>query len=100
MKYNKLVRDKIPEIIKARGEKFKIHIAGDREYWKKLKKKLLEEIKEFEKNETACEMADILEIIDAICKYKKFNRRKLEIVKKEKAKKRGGFEKKIILEES
>ena len=100
MKYNKLVRDKIPEIIKKKGEKCKTHIASDKEYWKKLKEKLLEEIKEFGENETIEEMADILEIIDTVCRYKKFNRRKLESVKKQKAKERGRFKKKIILEES
>lgn len=100
MKYNKLVRDKIPEIIKQRGEKCKIHIAGDKEYWQKLKEKLQEEIKEFFKKETIEEMADILEIIDAMCGYKRFNKRKLESAKKKKMRERGRFKKKIILEES
>lgn len=100
MKYNKLVRDKIPEIIKKRGDKFVIHIAEDKEYWDKLKEKLLEEIEEFGENETIEEMADILEVIGAMCGYKKFNKKKLEAVKKKKAKERGGFKKRIILEES
>ena len=100
MKYNKLVRDKIPEIIKKKGEKCKVHIANDKEYWGKLKEKLQEEIEEFSENETIEEIADILEIIDAICDYKKFNKKKLETVKKNKAKERGRFKKKIILEES
>lgn len=100
MKYNKLVRDKIPEIIKKKGEKYKTHIANDKEYWGKLKEKLQEEIEKFGENETIEEMADILEIIDAMCSYKKFNKRKLESVKKQKAKERGRFKKKIILEES
>ncbi len=100
MKYNKLVRDKIPEIIKKKGEKCKTHIANAKEYWGKLKEKLQEEIKEFGGNETVEEMADILEIIDAMCSYKKFSKRKLESVKKQKAKERGRFKKKIILEES
>jgi len=100
MKYNKLVRDKIPEIIRKRGEKCKTHIANDKEYWGKLKEKFLEEIKEFSENETIEEMADILEVIDAVCIFKKFNKKKLELVKKQKAKERGRFEKKIILEES
>lgn len=100
MRYDKLVRDKIPEIIKKRGEKCKVHVASNEEYGQKLKEKLYEEVKEFNEEETMGEMADILEIIDAICSHKKFNRKKLETVKKQKARERGGFKKKIILEES
>lgn len=99
-KYNKLVRDKIPEIIKKKGGKYKIHIANRKEYWEKLKEKLSEEIKEFSENETIEEFADILEVLDVARDYKKFNKTKLEAIKKKKAKERGGFKKGIILEES
>lgn len=100
MKYNKLVRDNIPEIIRKKGEKAVIHIAGDEEYWQKLKEKLDEEVKEFTKDETIEEIADILEVIDAICEYKKFDAKEAQAVKDKKAKERGKFKKKIILEES
>lgn len=99
-KYNKLVRDKIPEIIKKKGGKYKIHIADKKEYWKKLKEKLLEEIKEFSESETIEEFADILEVLDAVRDYKKFNKTKFEAIKKKKAKERGRFKKRVILEES
>lgn len=100
MKYNKLVRDKIPEYIKSKGGIPITHIANDKEYWEKLKEKLQEEIKEFSESETTEEMADIQEVIDSMCSYKKFSKKKLESAKKKKAKERGAFKKKIILEES
>ena len=99
MKYNKLVRDKIPEIIKRDGNKPITHIADSQEYWEKLKEKLKEEVDEFLKNSTEEELADILEVIYAICDFKKINRQKLELLRKKKAKKRGEFRKKIILDE-
>jgi len=100
MKYNKLVRDKIPEILDKKGLKYKVHFADKKEYWEKLKEKLSEEIKEFSENESVEEFADISEVLSAIRKFKKFDKRKIESIKKNKAKERGGFKKRIILEES
>lgn len=104
IQYNKLVRDKIPEIIKSKGEECKTHIADDLEFDKKLKEKLIEESQEFSdskdsENEKE-ELADIFEIIDAICEFKGFNKEEIEKTQKAKKEKRGGFSKKIILEES
>ena len=99
MKYNKLIRDKIPEIIKQNGSIPITHIADDQEHWRKLKEKLKEEVDEFLKTSTEEELADILEVIYAICDFKKINRQKLELLRKKKAKKRGSFKKKIILDE-
>lgn len=100
MKYNKLVRDKIPEYIKSKGGVPIIHIANNKEYWEKLKEKLQEEIGEFNANETIEEMADIQEVIDTMCDYKKFDKKELLSAKENKTKERGSFKKKIILDES
>ena len=100
MRYDKLVRDRIPEIIESRGEKAVIHIADEKEYEAKLKEKLLEEVREFIGKTSIEELADIMEVIEAICEKYSFDKKELERVRTEKKEKRGGFSKKIILEES
>jgi predicted house-cleaning noncanonical NTP pyrophosphatase (MazG superfamily) len=100
MRYEKLVRDNIPEHIVSKGGTPITHIAEDTEYWQKLKEKLSEEVKEFNEAESADELADVLEVIDAIIDYKKFDRSSIEKIKKDKAEDRGKFDKRIILDES
>jgi len=100
MKYNKLVRDKIPEYIKRKGGTPITHIADDVEYWKKLKEKLQEEVNEFIEAENIEEMADIFEVIDAIFVYKKFDKTEFKKVREAKLNERGGFNKRVILDES
>lgn len=100
MKYNKLVRDKIPQIIKQKGKTGVFHVASKTEYWKKLKEKLLEEVREFSKDENQEELADIFEVIDAIANFKKFDMKKVRVTQKKKASERGQFKKRIILDES
>lgn len=94
MKYNKLARDRIPEIIERQGGKAIVHVAGREEYWQKLKKKLVEEAIEFVERESIEEMADVSGVIDAICVFKGFDKKELRKVQRRRAKKR------IILEES
>ncbi|MBU2561784.1 MAG: nucleoside triphosphate pyrophosphohydrolase [Nanoarchaeota archaeon] len=100
MKHNKLVRDRIPEIIREDNHVPVTHIAGDEEYWQKLKEKLEEEVKEFQDSEEVKELADILEVINAICNHKGIDKDMLEQLRKERAEKRGAFKRKIILEET
>lgn len=101
MKYKKLVRDKIPEIIKKNEPENEIffHIADDNEYWKELKQKLLEEVNEYLKSETIEEMSDIEEVLKTIRDFKNISVEKVEEMRKGKFEKRGGFQKKIILDE-
>ena len=84
----KLVRDKIPEIIKSKGEKIKIRIADDKEYWEELKKKLKEEVDEFISSEEPEELADIYEVLHAIYDFKKIDKKFLAELREKKAKER------------
>jgi predicted house-cleaning noncanonical NTP pyrophosphatase (MazG superfamily) len=98
--YHKLVRDKIPEYIISKGGTPITHIADEKEYWQKLLEKLSEEINEFKEDESPEEFADILEVIYAIAVYKHFNLEEIDNMRKKKLKERGGFKKRIILDES
>lgn len=98
IEYNKLVRDKIPEIIAQGGSKAVTHIADEKEYEEALYQKLSEEVKEFREKPSAEELADILEVVYAISDWIKINRNDLEKLRQEKAEKRGGFAKRIILD--
>jgi predicted house-cleaning noncanonical NTP pyrophosphatase (MazG superfamily) len=100
MKHNKLVRDNIPDIVRSKGEEAVTHVADDAEYWEKLKEKVLEEFKEFTDEENEEELADRFEVLDAIIAHKGFTKERIVELQKEKAQKRGGFSKRIILDES
>ena len=102
--FNKLVRDKIPEIIKNNGEESVTRILADEEYKVELYKKLLEEVNEVisskTSDETIEELADVLEILKSIAEL---NGKKLDDVLEtanQKKLKRGGFEKRIFLEKT
>lgn len=95
MQYNKLVRDKIPQYLDSKGIKYEKRVADDQEYILELYKKLNEEVDEFNKDRNAEELADIIEVIEAIKKLPEFT--SVEEVRLKKLREKGGFESKIIL---
>ncbi len=100
-KYNKLIRDRILEIIKAAGEKPHWRVLGRKEYIKEIKKKILEEAKELtrakKKEEIVNEIVDIQELIDALSSKLGLTKPEIKKQQKIKNKKRGGFKKKLFL---
>lgn len=98
--YNKLVRDRIPEIIKSEGRNVKTKILNDEEYRCELNKKLQEEVKEYIEDNNIEELADIVEVIYGILNSMDVSIEEFEKVRKAKAEKRGALKEKIFLEEA
>lgn len=97
-KYNKLVRDKIPDIIRAKGEKPMTRVLAEKEYLGALIKKLKEEVAEFEANPSVEELADIKEVTIAIREALGIHAGVLEDARRQKADTNGRFKKRIFLE--
>lgn len=95
--YNKLVRDKIPNIIKANGEDAIVEVLDDEQYKKELDKKILEEVNEYLDSDEIEELADVLEVMYAILDYKKTTMKELECIREIKREKRGAFKEKLYL---
>ena len=96
--YNKLVRDKIPEIISADNRKAVTRILDDKEYLNELNKKLKEEVSEYFEDNNVEELADIVEVIHGILNAKNVKLEEFENIRKAKVDKRGAFQEKIFLE--
>lgn len=99
-KYNKLVRDKVPEILAKNKITCKTHVAGRKEYLAKLYKKLNEEIKEFKNKPSINEFIDIVEVVETIGNFYRYEPEQIALRKSIKKFNNGGFDKKIILEET
>ncbi|KKP67376.1 MAG: Phosphoribosyl-ATP pyrophosphohydrolase [Candidatus Moranbacteria bacterium GW2011_GWE1_35_17] len=101
--YPKLVRDNIPEVVgKLTGKEVKTRILeDDAEYSKFLLKKIEEEAHELanaeSKEHIAEEVADVMELIEAILEFNELDWETIEKIKKEKAEKRRGFKKRILM---
>ena len=97
IKYSKLVRDHIPEIIEASGKSCVTEILSDEDYLRMIDAKLYEELAEYHKDQNVEELADLIEVIYAAAIARGYTIEQLENVRAEKAEKRGSFQKKILL---
>lgn len=99
MIYDKLVRDRIPEILDSLGKKYTHHIANSDEYGQKLWKKLDEEVQEFHEKPCLEEMADIMEVLAAITDFYGLDLYEVETARQAKEAAKGAFTEQIILGE-
>ena len=99
IKYHKLVRDRIPELIEKEGKQSVCSVLSDEEYLEFLDRKLSEELEEYLEDKSMEELADLLEVMMAVAKARGSSIEEIERIRQQKADKRGGFEKKILLEE-
>ena len=96
-KYNKVVRDKIPEIIAKSGKKYNLKQIDDASFLVEIEKKLIEEVNEYSESKDIEELADLLEVIYRISELRGVNSDELDEIRKDKAKKRGIFANNLFL---
>lgn len=97
--YNKLVRDRIPEIIENSGKIAVTEILDDITYKKLMDAKLVEELKEYQDSDSVEELADLVEAIYAVLNYKGVSLEDFSSLRLRKAEEKGSFEKRILLKE-
>lgn len=96
--YNKLVRDKIPQVIEDTGKKCDVRIADKKELYELLEAKLKEEVNEFLEDKNLEELADIMEVLFGLTYNLGYNEEDLMKKRLEKKEERGGFMEGIVLE--
>jgi predicted house-cleaning noncanonical NTP pyrophosphatase (MazG superfamily) len=95
--YNKLVRDRIPDIIRAQGQTPVVRTLDEAEYLHYLEKKLDEEVQEFHCDRNTEELADILEVVFALAQAQGISNEKLMELYRKKHDRRGGFSDRVFL---
>lgn len=96
--HNKLVRDRIPEIIEGSGKTCVTRILPLEEYLAALDAKLTEELAEYQADKSMEELADLLEVMMAVAEARGHSFAEVEVIRRAKAEKRGGFRERIFLE--
>lgn len=98
--YKKLVRDKVPEAIIQNGDNARVTTLEDHEeILRALDEKLDEELVEYQISKELGDLADVLEVINAICEERGSSLQALDDMRKEKRERRGGFTKMLRLDE-
>ena len=97
IKYDKLIRDKIPEIIEQSGKKCIVEVMNNDTYIEYLDQKLNEELAEYHQDKSIEELADLLEVMYAVVVARGYSVEELEQKRLDKAEKRGAFEKRLLL---
>lgn len=97
--YNKLIRDKIPQIIEKSGKIAVVETLESEEYKRLLDCKLSEELQEYLSDDSTEELADLVEVVYAILKFKGIDIDEFEGIRLKKAAERGAFEKRLLLRE-
>ncbi len=95
--YNKLVRDKIPEIIKKSGKQIVVTKASGDQLLSFLKQKLKEELEDYSQSGDIEELADLVEVIYAILEHKGISQEEFHKVRQEKNDRRGAFKEGLVL---
>lgn len=99
MKYHKLVRDRIPEIIEKQGKTCVTEVLSQDAYIQMVDEKLNEELAEYQESKSLEELADLLEVMEAAVIARGYTWEELLQVRDEKRQKRGGFQDRILLKE-
>ena len=99
MKYHKLVRDRIPEIIEKQGKTCVTEVLSQDAYIQMVDEKLNEELAEYQESKSLEELADLLEVMEAAVNARGYTWEELLKVRDEKRQKRGGFQNRILLKE-
>jgi predicted house-cleaning noncanonical NTP pyrophosphatase (MazG superfamily) len=96
--YDKLVRDRIPEVIRENDETPVAHTVEGEAYRERLREKLVEEATEFRDEPTVEELADVLDVVAAIRDAEEFDADDLQRKRRAKQEARGGFEDGTVLD--
>ncbi|MGE7633613.1 nucleoside triphosphate pyrophosphohydrolase [Bacillus paramycoides] len=99
--YNKLIRDKIPQIINNNGKTCTTKTLSENEYIKEIYKKTQEELTEYLEAKTKPhkleELADLLELVNALAEHEGTTLEEINSIRKKKAEERGGFSDRVFL---